>query len=430
MRCHVMSAHSAVQPHYATPVLGQLTTTLTMAIAVSVRRGALRSVRVMSSAATTATTEAPVLFSRTGDVVQITLNRPRALNALDVPMIRLLAPVVEGWRGRGPAAAAAPRAVVMIGAGDKAFCAGGDVRSLYDGRGAPGGAGAASQEAFFREEYTLDHALATMSPRLVAVYNGITMGGGVGLSINAPHRIATERAMFAMPETGIGLFPDVGGSHFLPRLPGEVGMYLALTGARIKGRDLVAAGIATAYMPAASMPALLAALSDRGGRGTDDVIAGAVAAAAAAAGEHTSAHETVKHRRVIDACFSATSVMGVLSRLDAVGDGGGDAAFARATAATLRRMSPTSLRVRAAPPLVGVDACCMIVCVRVCLCVLLLCSCAPFTRVVAARAADHVRAAATRAKHVPEGVLRNGAPDGRAVHARARLLRGYQSRAS
>lgn len=134
----------------------------------------------------------------------------------------------------------------MLGAGSKAFCAGGDVRAIYDSQN--DNEYDSLKRRFFFEEYIVDYAIAKMLPVQVALYNGVVMGGGVGISINAPIRIATEKSLWAMPETAIGLFPDVGGSHFLPALKHGMGMYFGLTGSRLTGKDLVRANIATHYM--------------------------------------------------------------------------------------------------------------------------------------------------------------------------------------
>merc|ERR1719505_465986 len=139
--------------------------------------------------------------------------------------------------------------VLIKGAGEKAFCAGGDVRAIAEA----GLKGDKLPQQFFREEYILNYLTGTMKTPYVALIDGITMGGGVGFSVHGPFRVATERTLFAMPETAIGLFPDVGGSHALPKLHGSLGMYLALTGCRLKGRDVKHAGIATHYVSSGQM---------------------------------------------------------------------------------------------------------------------------------------------------------------------------------
>ena len=180
--------------------------------------------------------EPTVIARRDGRVGRIVLNRPQALNALDLAMIRACAQLLEGWRDEPQV-----HAVVIEGAGDRAFCAGGDIRALrqYELDGEHHKA-----ETFFREEYELNLMIATYPKPYIALIDGICMGGGIGVSVHAPYRVATEHAAFAMPETAIGFFPDIGATFFLPRLPGEIGTYLGLTGARMQGADAVHAGLA------------------------------------------------------------------------------------------------------------------------------------------------------------------------------------------
>ncbi|CAN0599900.1 unnamed protein product, partial [Laminaria digitata] len=168
---------------------------------------------------------------------RVTLTRPKALHALNAPMCDTILAALERW-------AADPTVhLVMIDHEEetRGFCAGGDIRMLADS-----GAGDASEaRAFFNVEYRMNAALKTFPKPVLAIMDGVTMGGGVGLSVHGSHRVATERTLFAMPETGIGLFPDVGGGWFLPRLSGYLGTWLALTGARLKGADVAAARVAT-----------------------------------------------------------------------------------------------------------------------------------------------------------------------------------------
>ena len=142
--------------------------------------------------------------------------------------------------------------VCPTGAGEKAFCAGGDIRAVTEA----GKAGLPLAQDFFREEYTLNHMINVLSKPYIAIIDGITMGGGVGLSVHSPFRVATERTLFAMPETSIGLFPDVGGSYFLPRLTQSLGMFLSLTGHQLRGWDVYHAGIATHFISVAALPQL------------------------------------------------------------------------------------------------------------------------------------------------------------------------------
>ncbi len=188
-----------------------------------------------------------VLFSRVNEWGVVTLNRPEALNALTWEMVRgLRAQLIEWERS------AAVKAVLIKGAGEKAFCAGGDIRWLYD-NAHKDPAGACE---FFRDEYRLNALIHHFTKPYVALIDGIVMGGGVGVSVHGDFRVAGDRTLFAMPETGIGLFPDVGGGHFLPRLHDGLGLYYGLTGARAKAADCMAAGVATHYTPSAEIPAL------------------------------------------------------------------------------------------------------------------------------------------------------------------------------
>lgn len=173
------------------------------------------------------------------NVGRLTLNRPQALHALTQTMCEIMIGALLDWRDDPEI-----YMVVIDHAGERGFCAGGDIRML-----AHSGAGdGVEARAFFHTEYQLNHLLFTYETPVVAVMDGVVMGGGVGISMPAHYRIATERTTYAMPETGIGLFPDVGGGWYLPRLPGKAGLWLALTGARIKGADCLRLGIATHFV--------------------------------------------------------------------------------------------------------------------------------------------------------------------------------------
>jgi enoyl-CoA hydratase/carnithine racemase len=180
-------------------------------------------------------------------VAHVTLNRPAALNALSYDMLAGLADWLARWETDD-----AVRAVVLRGAGEKAFCAGGDIRALYDGARA----NSREHERYFAVEYALDFRIHRYPKAVIAVIDGIVMGGGMGLAQGAGLRIAGDRTRMAMPETGIGLFPDVGGSWFLSRQAGEVGTWLGLTGAPIKAADCITAGLADLYLPPAAMAGL------------------------------------------------------------------------------------------------------------------------------------------------------------------------------
>lgn len=279
-----------------------------------------------------------IRFTVEGGLATIELTRPNALNALTLGMIREMHPRLEAWEDDESV-----KAVLIKGEGERAFCAGGDVRAVYRSIVEDlGGRGPSElSQCFFLEEYRLNHAIHAFSKPYVALLDGVTMGGGVGLSVHGSHRIATERLMFAMPETGIGLFPDVGGGWVLPRLSGEAGMYLALTGARLDAAGAVARGIATHYVPATRIEGLEAALattiaeSDDGRAAINDVLDRFA--------ETPGVDPLAGHRALIDRCFVASSVEGIQEALDREAAEG--SAFAREAAATLRRKCPTSLKI-------------------------------------------------------------------------------------
>ncbi|KAL9114806.1 MAG: hypothetical protein Q9187_007408, partial [Circinaria calcarea] len=197
-----------------------------------------------------------VLFNSLYGVRVIELNRPKKLNSLNGSMARKIIPRLKEWEKSQLASV-----VVMAGVGEKAFCAGGDVAALAKNN-KKGPEGQEGSKAYFGLEYQLDHLIATYPKPYIAYMDGITMGGGVGLSVHAPIRVATERTVFAMPETTIGFFPDVGGSFFLSRLEGEIGTYLALTSSRLQGVNTLYAGIATHYIHSSSLGALTARLGE------------------------------------------------------------------------------------------------------------------------------------------------------------------------
>lgn len=254
---------------------------------------------------------------REGRAGRIRLNRPKALNALDLEMVAAFHAGVDEF--------AADPAVhfVLVDAPERGFCAGGDVRSLRAGALAGDSSGI---EVFFGAEYALNQAVADLRKPYVALVDGVCMGGGIGISVHGSHRIATERAMFAMPETAIALFPDVGTSYLLPRLPGSLGMYMGLTGARMTGADAVHAGLATHFVPSERLGALAEAVLRDG--------VAVIAEFAAPLPGFTLAGA----RGVIDHAFSAGSVAEILRRLE---EDGGE--FARATLAQLRAHSPSSV---------------------------------------------------------------------------------------
>ncbi|MGM8936346.1 enoyl-CoA hydratase/isomerase family protein [Pseudomonas neustonica] len=177
----------------------------------------------------------PVLAERRGHIGHLTLNRPAGLNALTLEMVRLLRSQLEQW-----AEDTDVHAVVLRGAGERAFCAGGDIRGIYEQHLA----GEPNIDTFFEEEYALDAYLHAHPKPVLALMDGFVLGGGMGLAQGASIRVITERSRLGMPETGIGYFPDVGGSYFLPRLPGEIGLYLGITGNHLRSADALYAGLA------------------------------------------------------------------------------------------------------------------------------------------------------------------------------------------
>jgi enoyl-CoA hydratase len=193
-----------------------------------------------------------------GAIGRLTLNRPAALNALTTGMVRRMTEALIAWRD-DPGIAA----VLIDHAGERGFCAGGDIRFLAESGAAHGIERGAAARQFFFEEYRLNALLFGYPKTVVAVMDGITMGGGVGIALPADYRIGTERTAFAMPETGIGLFPDVGGGWHLPRLHGQVGLWLALTGARLKAADCELLGLTTDVIASADTARFKEAFIDR-----------------------------------------------------------------------------------------------------------------------------------------------------------------------
>ncbi|MFA7261439.1 MAG: enoyl-CoA hydratase/isomerase family protein [Caulobacter sp.] len=266
--------------------------------------------------------EPEVLCRVESGVGRITLNRPKALHALTLTMCEDMIDALSIWRHDE-----AVQCILIDHSGERGFCAGGDIRMLAESGAGDGKAA----RLFFHTEYRLNHLLFTYSKPVVAVMDGVTMGGGVGLAMPSAVRIATERTTYAMPETGIGLFPDVGGGWFLPRLPGKAGLWLALTGARIKAADCCALGIATHYMPSEKVEAFKAALLAH---------PGSIAAAMAAFVEDPGHARIAAHRADIDRLFGEGDVEAIIANL-AVEPGD----WAAEQLATLTTKSPQTLKV-------------------------------------------------------------------------------------
>jgi enoyl-CoA hydratase len=263
------------------------------------------------------TAEPTVVSRRLGRIGHILLNRPRALNALDGTMIHLVSAALAEWRD-DPAI----HAVVIEGAGGRAFCAGGDIRAV---RAASLDRQHETIAGFFTAEYALNQAIADYPKPYVALVDGICMGGGIGVSVHGSARVATETALFAMPETGIGLFPDIGATYILPRLRGHAGMYMALTGARLGGADAAFVGLATHFTARDTIAGLGDSLAKHGTAALSFIQAPADPPIAA-------------HMDAIDRCFSASSVPAIVERLAAEGTD-----WARETLQTLRAMSPSAV---------------------------------------------------------------------------------------
>lgn len=260
--------------------------------------------------------ETSIIARKQGRAGRITLNRPKALHALNQEMCDLMTEALVDWRDDPQV----DLIVVDHADGTRGFCAGGDIRMLQESGKADG------QEArdFFASEYRLNTLIKEYPKPYVAIQDGVTMGGGVGISVHGRYRVATPNTLFAMPESGIGLFPDVGGGWFLPRLPGATGMWLALTGTRLKGEDVLAVGVSTHF---ADDPAGLAdRLCERGVSALDGLKA-----------EATPSFEA--HRQEIDACFGKDSVEEIVAALKAGSD------WARAQAETLASKSPLTMKI-------------------------------------------------------------------------------------
>ncbi|ENY82151.1 enoyl-CoA hydratase/isomerase family protein [Sphingopyxis sp. MC1] len=263
-----------------------------------------------------------ILISIDGHAGRLSLNRPKAIHALNLPMCRAMIDALLEWRDDE-----AVEAVIIDHSEGRGFCAGGDIRMLAES-GAQDGTEA---RQFFHTEYRLNHLLFTYAKPVVAFMDGITMGGGVGISQPAKYRVATEHTRFAMPETGIGLFPDVGGGWYLPRLEGRVGVYLALTGARLDGAECLALGLATHYLPSeklAEAKARIAQHPDRIGGILGELSVTAPPAA------------IMQHIDRINRLFASDSYEEILAALEA--DGG---EWAEKELATLHGKSPQTCKV-------------------------------------------------------------------------------------
>ncbi|MBN8424054.1 enoyl-CoA hydratase/isomerase family protein [Microbacterium esteraromaticum] len=262
-----------------------------------------------------------VLIERRGRVGVITLNRPRAINALTHPMVLAMRAALDGW-----AQDDSVRTVAITGAGERGLCAGGDIVSLY--HDARSGDGAASA-AFWYDEYRLNAQIARYDKPIVAVQDGIVLGGGIGISAHASHRVVTERSSLGLPEVSIGFVPDVGATWLLANAPGHLGTFAALTAATLNAADAMLLGLSDAFVPSERIPRLLTAL--------ESMEAGeAVLLLSTDAG----APPLASAREWIDAAFAADSISGIAHRLRMTGGADADRA-----AAAMARQSPMALAV-------------------------------------------------------------------------------------
>jgi len=259
----------------------------------------------------------------------ITLDRPQALNSLSLDMVRALTATLLAWRDDASVAA-----VVLTSSSEKALCAGGDIRFFHDVGGAGVQGGSALLEDFFTEEYALNHLIHFYPKPYIALMDGVVMGGGMGIAQGGPGcglRIVTERTKMAMPEVNIGLFPDVGGSHFLSHAPGQLGNYLGLTGLTIGAADALYLGLADVFVPGEQVPGLLALIEATPGAD----LAGAIHAFGAAYAGQCGAGELQAQRSAIDAHFGAGSVAAIMGSLER------DASpFAQRALKAMRQRSP------------------------------------------------------------------------------------------
>ncbi len=277
--------------------------------------------------------EGDIVFTREGGLACVTLNRPKALNALTQPMAVALDAQLKAWQ-----ADSAVRAVAIKGAaredGRVPFCSGGDIRFLHQQQNDPARRFAIT---FYEQEYRLNTRVFRFPKPYLALIDGVVMGGGVGISFHGSHRIMSEHALFAMPETGIGLFPDVGATYFLPRCPGRMGLYMGLVGARIGVADALYLGLATHHVASARMAEFEAALAAADLSGA---AAGAINGVLGEFGGDPGEAPLAARQDEVDRCFAGDSVAAIMAKLAAEGT-----PWAEETRATLLEKSPTSLKI-------------------------------------------------------------------------------------
>ena len=263
-----------------------------------------------------------------GSLGLMTLNRPQALNSLNHTMILAMHAQLQTWEKANHI-----KAVVIRAVPGKAFCAGGDLRLIYSHKQTNHPAAT----KFFYDEYQLNRFIFHYPKPYIALLDGITMGGGVGISIHGSHRVVTEKLIFGMPETTIGFFPDIGGTYFLPRLPHHLGYYLGLTGARLNSQDCVALGIGTIQVKSEALPEIVEKLAQTSMRNEAHRVVSAVLEDFKTFADQSN---LMHQQKLIDQCFSLETMEEILQKLEK-----GTDTFSTDTLATLAKKSPTSLKV-------------------------------------------------------------------------------------
>jgi enoyl-CoA hydratase len=267
-----------------------------------------------------------ILFDRIGSAAIIRLNRPKALNSLNLAMVHAMKPALEQF-AEDPAISC----VILAGEGERGLCAGGDVRAIHD----LGKDNDPEVTRFWREEFPVNYTIARYPKPYVALMDGIVMGGGVGVASHGRHRIVTERTRLAMPETGIGYVPDVGATWLLSRAPGEAGTWMGLTGEIVDAADAIFAGFADYFVPSERLRNVVAALGELTPGASDEDVAAAIQGFATSPGESKLA----AHRDLIDRAFGFDTVEEIVAALEKE-----QGEFAVATCATIAKRSPTSLK--------------------------------------------------------------------------------------
>lgn len=261
-----------------------------------------------------------VLVERNGQLGHLILNRPQAMNALNHAMVKAVAQALDEWEADDGVAT-----VLISGAGERGLCAGGDIVSIYhDAR-----TGGNSSEQFWRDEYHLNARIRRYPKPIVTLMDGVVLGGGVGISAHASHRIVTERSRIGMPETGIGFVPDVGGTYLLAQAPGELGTHAGLTGSMVSGADAIAMGLASHYVDSAVLPTLVAELAERN-----------VSSVVGRYGQAPPESELAQAHWWIDDAYASDDAGTILERLARVGD-----PSATAAGETIAAKSPTAVTV-------------------------------------------------------------------------------------